>query len=170
MLDGHADRGVTAVRIARDVRLGDAELPENGGDVVAVAFVAHRRRAQRGAAMSFQVDANHPAALRERAYRLGHGADVHQAARHHDDRFALAVYLVIDAEAFGAVRIARGSRPQSFHIDHFRSLGGCRPRRQGSLREKGARSQQRCGKSKSLVCHGHTFPGRQLGTEQRDQP
>jgi hypothetical protein len=91
---------------------------ENGGDVVAVALVAHRRLAQRGAAMSFEVDANHLAAARERAYRLGHGADVHQAARHHDDRFALAVCFVIDAEPFSAFRVARGCR-----FDHFLSLG-----------------------------------------------
>jgi hypothetical protein len=82
---------------------------ENGGNIVAVAFVAHRRIAPRGAAMSFQVYADHLTVARERAYRLGHSADVHQTARHHHDRFALAVHFVIDAQPFGAFGVARGS-------------------------------------------------------------
>ena len=119
MLDGHADRGVAAMRITRYISLGDVEMLEHGGDIVAIAFVAHRRVAQRGAAMSFQVDADHLTVPRKRADRLGHGADVHQAARHHDDRFALAVNFVVDAQPLGTFRVARGSGFQRLDINRF---------------------------------------------------
>ena len=110
MLDGHADRRVASMRVPGDVGLRDLQVPQYRGDVVTVPLVAHRRRPQGRAAVPFEVDGDDLALARQRTDGVRHRGAVPEPARQHHDRLALAVDLVVEAQALGRVRVAGANR------------------------------------------------------------
>ena len=74
MLDRHSDCCIAAMRIAGDIGLRDVQAPQHRGNVIAVPFMAHRRIAQRRAAVTFEVDGDDLAFARQRADHLRHRA------------------------------------------------------------------------------------------------
>ena len=99
MLDRGPQRRRGAERVAHHVSLSQAEVPDEGGDVVAQRLEAHRAVHVRGAAVALQVDRYHPAPAgqhrQDRGVRLARGV----AAVQQDERLARAVLFVVQGDA-----------------------------------------------------------------------
>lgn len=79
--------------------LGNIELVEQRGNVVAHGLERKRAVGVRRAAVALQFDRDHLMGLREGLEQRGHFADRHQSAVQQDERSTLSVDLMIELDA-----------------------------------------------------------------------
>jgi hypothetical protein len=112
MLDCRADRTCAAERMADQVGLRDLERVEQRRDVVAHHGERHRSVRVRGTAVALHLNCDHWPRLRQRLHPALHLADRGQPSMEQNQRFALAVDLVIEVDAIH-MRVAAADR---FHF------------------------------------------------------
>ena len=107
MPNPRADRTGAAERIADQVGSRNLEIVQQRCEVIAHRGEAHRPVRIRGAAVALHLDSDHRARLRRPLHPSLYLADCRQPARDQNQRFALAVDLVIELDA---VRVSLSRR------------------------------------------------------------